>query len=105
MVINQTARFGQWLSKLTDIRAKARILTRIDRLKAGNPGDHRNLKGGVTELRIDYGAGYRVYYTRRGDMLIILLCGGDKTTQNADIKAARDLAEDIHKSAEDSDGG
>ena len=82
--------FDRWLRKLKDRRAAARVLIRIDRLAAGNPGDVKPVGGGISELRIDYGPGYRVYYLREGDRLILLLCGGDKSTQSADIAAAHD---------------
>jgi putative addiction module killer protein len=80
------------MRKLRDSRARARVAIRIDRLAEGNPGDVRPVGGGVSELRIDYGPGYRVYYVQRGDQLIILLCGGDKDSQDADIRRARELA-------------
>ena len=70
-----------------------RVLTRINRLAAGNPGDVKPVGGGTSELRIDYGPGYRVYYLREGDPLILLLCSGDKSTQSADIAAAHDIAQ------------
>ncbi len=85
--------FDRWLRKLKDRRAAARVLIRIDRLAAGNPGDVKPVGGGLSELRIDYGPGYRVYYLREGDRLILLLCGGDKSTQSADIAAAQDIAQ------------
>lgn len=74
---------------------RARIQVRIDRLTHGNPGDHRNLTDGVSELKIDVGPGYRVYYTRRGSELVVLLAGGDKSTQQKDIKAAIALAKNL----------
>jgi putative addiction module killer protein len=77
---------------LRDVRAIARIQVRIDRLSLGNPGDVRPVGEGVSEMRIDYGPGYRVYFIRRGKTLRLLLCGGDKSTQDADIAAARALA-------------
>jgi len=79
---------------LKDIRAAARIQMRLDRLAAGNPGDVKPVGGGISELRIDYGPGYRVYYQQRGDVLIVLLRGGDKSSQAKDIKRARELAEE-----------
>lgn len=88
----RTDEFSDWLKALNDDRAKARVLIRIDRLVAGNPGDVEPVGEGVSEMRIDYGPGYRVYYIKRGSMLIILLCGGDKSTQKRDIKRAKQLA-------------
>jgi len=90
--IRQTDAFAGWFQSLRDKRARARILVRIDRLMLGNPGDARPVGDGVSELRIDYGPGYRIYYTRRGPMLIILLAGGDKRTQSRDIETAHHLA-------------
>ena len=78
---------------MRDLVARARIQARIERLAAGNPGQHRVLKGGVSELKIDHGPGYRVYYTQRGSELVILLCGGDKSSQKKDIEMATALAE------------
>ena len=89
----RSSTFDRWLSKLRDRRAAARVLIRINRLAAGNPGDVKPVGGGTSELRIDYGPGYRVYYLREGDPLILLLCGGDKSTQSADIAAAHDIAQ------------
>lgn len=90
--IRRTASFDEWLRALRDRVALARILVRIDRLALGNPGDVRPVGEGVNELRIDYGPGYRVYFVRRGAMLVILLCGGDKSSQRRDIEAALTLA-------------
>ena len=89
----RSSTFDRWLGKLKDRRAAARVLIRINRLAAGNPGDVRPVGGGISELRIDYGPGYRVYYLREGDRLVLLLCGGDKSTQRADIATAYDIAE------------
>ena len=80
-----------WIDRLDDIRARARILVRIERLAAGNPGDVKPAGEGVSELRIDYGPGYRVYYKKQGRIVIILLAGGDKRTQTKDIKTAPSL--------------
>lgn len=88
LTVQKTDVFQQWIDRLRDIRAKAIILRRIDRLVAGNPGDVRPVGRGVSELRIDYGPGYRVYYVEQGGSLIILLCGGDKSTQGRDIGRA-----------------
>ena len=90
--IRETAIFTNWVAKLGDERARAKIAARIGRLADGNPGDVQPVGGGVSELRIHYGAGYRVYFTRRGKVLIVLLCGGDKSTQKKDIKTAKMLA-------------
>lgn len=86
--------FDRWLSALRDRRATMRILARLDRLAAGNPGDVKPVGEGISELRIDHGPGYRVYFMARGSRLIILLCGGDKSSQAADIRAARRIAAD-----------
>ena len=92
--IEKTAIFAEWLRALKDARAVARIAVRIDRLAAGNPGDVRPVGDGVSELRIDYGPGYRVYYIQRGSVLVILLCGGDQSSQRTDILEARSLAKE-----------
>ena len=93
--IRKTETYVQWLDSLRDIHARARVLARVERLAAGNPGDVKPVGEGVSELRIDYGPGYRVYYTLRGRQVIILLAGGDKRTQAADIKAALRLARNL----------
>lgn len=80
--------FTEWLLALSDRQARARILVRLERLEAGNFGDAKHLRDGVSELRIDWGPGYRVYYGRDGAMVIVLLCGGDKRRQDADIERA-----------------
>ena len=90
--IRKTDVFAKWLDNLRDIRARARILVRIERLAAGNPGDVAPVGEGVSEMRIDVGPGYRVYFTRRGRTVIVLLAGGNKETQAADIRAALQLA-------------
>jgi putative addiction module killer protein len=82
---------------LRDRRAAARIAVRLDRLPAGNPGDVKPVGEGVNEIRIDYGPGYRIYFVRRGPELIVLLCGGDKGTQDKDIRAARKLAKQLEE--------
>jgi putative addiction module killer protein len=89
--IQKTAVFDKWISKLNDARALALIDMRIKRLAEGNPGYGRFL-GKITEMKIDYGPGYRVYYTDTGKEIIVLLCGGDKSTQQSDIETARKLA-------------
>ena len=93
--VRKTETFAKWLDALKDIRARARILVRIERLAAGNPGDVKPVGGGVSELRIDYGPGYRVYYKKHGRQVVILLAGGDKRTQSKDIKTALRLAENL----------
>jgi len=93
--IRKTELFTKWIDGLEDIRARARILVRIERLAAGNPGDAKPVGEGVSELRIDYGPGYRVYYTQRGRSAVILLAGGEKRTQDKDIKTALRLAKNL----------
>ncbi len=93
--IRKTVLFAQWLDNLRDIQARARIQARIERLAAGNPGDVEPVGEGVSELRINFGPGYRVYFQKRGQELIILLAGGNKSTQTRDIKAALRLARDL----------
>jgi len=87
--------YARWFNSLRDRKARARIDVRIRRLSLGNPGDVKAVGEGVSELRIDYGPGYRVYYTQRGQRLIILLAGGDKPTQKQDIKRALEIARDL----------
>lgn len=89
----QTDEFENWLKKLKDARGKARILRRLDRLAQGNPGDVRPIGKGLSELRLDVGPGYRVYYLQDGERLILLLCGGDKSSQQKDIDKAHELAQ------------
>ncbi len=89
--------FSDWLSRLRDNQAKARVLVRLDRLETGNFGDSKALRSGVHELRIDWGAGYRVYFGRDGNLLVILLTGGDKRTQSADIKRAMEFWQDYKR--------
>lgn len=93
--IRKTKAFSDWLNGLRDQRAKAKIAARIDRLSLGNAGDVESVGEGISELRIHYGAGYRVYFVKRGKTLIILLCGGDKSTQAKDIRAAKALAANL----------
>jgi len=90
--IRQTELFARWFAGLRDSQARRRIQARIDRLQIGNAGDAKPIGGGVSEMRIDYGPGYRVYFVQRGRTLIILLAGGDKRTQRQDIATARALA-------------
>ena len=95
MRVQMTEVYRDWINALRDRAGRARIQMRIDRLAHGNPGQHRNLTDGVSELKIDVGPGYRVYYTERGGELIVLLAGGDKSTQQQDIKAAIALARNL----------
>jgi putative addiction module killer protein len=88
--------FDRWLRKLKDRQARLRVVERIDRLTHGNPGDTKLVGQGVWALRLTYGAGYRVYYLQDGENLILLLCGGDKSTQKADIERAHRLAKEWH---------
>lgn len=90
----KSATFDRWMRKLKDRRAANRVQVRIDRLAAGNPGDVRPVGDGVSELRIDYGPGYRVYYLADGPALVVLLVGGDKSTQDQDITEAKRLAKE-----------
>ncbi|MTJ06093.1 MAG: type II toxin-antitoxin system RelE/ParE family toxin [Sediminimonas qiaohouensis] len=85
--------FDKWLSSLRDRRAIARITARLDRLASGNSGDAEPVGNGISELRINYGSGYRVYYLRRGQYVVVLLCGGNKSSQRRDIEQAKRLAE------------
>ncbi len=93
--VRKTEAFAQWLDGLRDVRARARVQARIERLIAGNLGDNKAVGEGVAELRVDYGPGYRVYYLRRGRELIILLAGGDKSTQARDIQNALHMARNL----------
>ena len=86
--VEVTAEFDKWLKGLRDLQAKERIFERIRRLRDGNPGDVKPVGKGVSEMRIGYGPGYRLYYTQRGKALVLLLCGGDKSSQKADIARA-----------------
>jgi putative addiction module killer protein len=96
----ETPVFSDWLGSLRDRRAMAKIIDRLKRASNGNFGDHKSVKGGVFEMRIDHGPGYRVYYFQRGKELVILLCGGDKRTQNADIAEAKRIKAEIERSDE-----
>ena len=93
--IRQTETFAAWFRDVRDRQLRARIQVRIDRLSLGNSGDVKPVGEGVSELRIDYGPGYRVYFVRRGEMLIVLLAGGDKRTQARDISTALTLARSL----------
>lgn len=88
MRVEKTDDYRAWIDGLKDLAARARVLMRVDRLIHGNPGTHRNLNEGVSELKVDVGPGYRVYYSLRGDRLLLLLAGGDKSTQAKDIAKA-----------------
>ena len=94
LTVRQTEAFSNWISRLRDVRARRKILVRIDRLADGNAGDVAAVGEGVSELRIDYGPGYRVYYIHRGAEIIVLLCGRDKRSQQRDIDTAKRLARD-----------
>lgn len=93
--IRKTEHFANWLDNLRDIQAKARVLVRVERLASGNAGDVKPVGDGVSEMRIDYGPGYRVYFIQRGSELIVLLAGGDKSSQARDIKTAIRLAQNL----------
>jgi len=93
--IRKTELFAKWIDNLRDVQAKARVLVRIERLASGNAGDVKPVGEGISEMRIDYGPGYRVYFIKRGNELIILLAGGDKSSQTADIKVAIRLASNL----------
>lgn len=96
-IIEQTQTFRDWLSALRDKRAAARITSRIERAQAGNLGDVKPVGEGISEMRIAHGPGYRVYVVKRGQRLLVLLCGGDKSTQDTDIAQAKRLAHDWRK--------
>jgi putative addiction module killer protein len=89
----RTEEYASWIRSLRDDRAKAKIALRVDRLALGNPGDVEPVGGGLSEMRIDYGPGYRVYYGKHGDSIVLLLCGGTKNGQSRDIKKAKALFE------------
>ena len=93
--VYKTKIFTDWFNSLKDQTAKNKIRIRIDRIELGNLGDHHSIGDGVSELRIKYGPGYRIYYVIRGREIIILLCGGDKSDQNKDIKRAKKLAQEV----------
>jgi putative addiction module killer protein len=95
--IRKTALYSKWFEALRDRQAQARITVRVLRLQEGNPGQHRVLTGGVVEMKIDFGPGYRVYYTQRGTELVLLLVGGDKSSQQHDIATALALAKEFQK--------
>jgi putative addiction module killer protein len=93
--VRQTAVFRDWHRRLRDRRAAARIASRIERLENDHAGDAKSVGDGVSELRIDHGPGYRIYFTRRGQTIYVLLCGGDKSTQARDIRTAKRLAQEV----------
>ena len=93
--IRKTTRFADWLDNLKDLKARARIQVRIERLISGNPGDVKPVGKGISELRIDFGPGYRIYYTIRNNEIIFLLSGGDKSSQSSDIRNAIELSESL----------
>ena len=97
MLVEQTDTYRRWIDTLKDRTGRARILVRVERLIAGNPGKHRELTEGVSELKIDVGPGYRVYYAQRGTRLLLLLAGGDKSTQRKDIAMAIRLLNDYQE--------
>lgn len=92
MRIEKTDEYATWIDTLKDQAGRARILMRVERLIGGNPGQHRNLTCGVSELKVDFGPGYRVYYSQRGTRLLLLLVGGDKSSQSRDLQLAIKLA-------------
>ena len=93
--VRQTDDFAAWFAGLRDREARSRITVRIRRLSLGDPGDVKPVGGGVSEMRIDYGPGYRLYFVRRGETVVVLLCGGDKRNQDRDIARALELAREI----------
>ena len=93
--VRKTDLYAKWLDSLRDVRVRARVLVRVERLAAGNPGDVRPVGEGVSELRIDYGPGYRVYYKKQGRAIVVLLAGGHKRTQSRDIETALRLARNL----------
>ena len=93
--LQRTDVFDEWLLGLRDMRAKARILVRLESARLGNLGDASSVGGGISEMRVDVGAGYRMYFTRRQRIVLILLCGGDKSTQPRDITRAKQMAHEI----------
>jgi putative addiction module killer protein len=93
--VRETRIFSDWLANLRDAKAVGRIDIRVRRLSLGNPGDVKSVGGGVKEMRIDYGPGYRVYFVERGKVVVILLCGGDKRSQETDIALAKKLSKEV----------
>lgn len=99
--VYRTSEFDQWLRGLRDRKAVVKITVRLDRLRAGNPGDTKPVGDGVHELRLTYGPGYRVYYLYHGRFVVFLLCGGDKSTQKRDIERAKALAKEVMEQIDD----
>ena len=97
MRVEKTDEYRDWIDALKDHAGRARILVRVDRLMHGNPGQHRDLTGGVSEMKVDFGPGYRIYYTQRGTRLLLLLVGGEKSTQQKDIAKAIALAKNFQE--------
>jgi putative addiction module killer protein len=95
--VRQSQPFQDWLHRLRDDRAKARIVMRIRRMELGNPGDTQQLGGGLVEMRIDYGPGYRIYFTHRDGPIVVLLCRGDKQSQRRDIEKARVILQELER--------
>jgi putative addiction module killer protein len=93
--LRQTAIFRSWLADLRDTQARLRIAARLRRAQFGNLGDVKSVGDGVQEMRVDHGPGYRLYFTRRGDVVVILLCGGDKSSQDRDIRRAKELSREV----------
>jgi putative addiction module killer protein len=93
--VQKTDEFDEWLSKLADQKAQAKIASRIERFGLGNPGDVKPVGGGVSEMRVPYGPGYRVYFKQTDKTIVLLLCGGDKSTQQKDIKRAKEMAAEL----------
>jgi len=93
--IQKTEEFDEWLSNLADQKAQAKIVSRIERLGFGNPGDVKPVGAGVSEMRVPHGPGYRVYFKQTGKTVVLLLCGGDKSTQEKDIKRAKEMAAEL----------
>jgi putative addiction module killer protein len=93
--VRKTDEFDEWLSSLADQKAQAKIVSRVERLGLGNPGDVKSVGVGISEMRVPYGPGYRVYYKQTGKTVVLLLCGGDKSTQAKDIKRAKEIAADL----------
>jgi putative addiction module killer protein len=93
--VQKTDEFDNWLSDLVDQKAKAKIASRIERLSLGNPGDVKPIGEGISEMRVSYGPGYRVYFKQTGKAIVLLLCGGDKSTQAKDIKRAKEIAAEL----------
>ena len=95
MIVNQTPEFQKWMQKLQDIRAKAHVLSRLTQVEGGNLGDFKSVGNGVLEMRINYGPGYRLYFAKDGETIVILLIGGDKSSQDQDIAKAKNIWQGI----------